>query len=157
MARRVFFSFKYLDVSRAMVVRHSWVTQGRDAAGFVDAADFEKIKRQGDSAIKRWIDSQLNSTSVTVVLVGAKTCSSRWVKYEIEQSIARGNGLLGIDISKIKGLDGSTTDRCGEIPKGYKFYLWNNVMVMRTWESGSKRLPRLPGADLKNLADAAVQ
>lgn len=126
MARRVFFSFKYLDVSRAMVVRHSWVTQGRDAAGFVDAADFEKIKRQGDSAIKRWIDSQLNSTSVTVVLVGAKTCSSRWVKYEIEQSIARGNGLLGIDISKIKGLDGSTTDRCGEIPKGYKFYLWNN-------------------------------
>lgn len=126
MARRVFFSFKYLDVSRAMVVRHSWVTQGRDSAGFVDAADFEKIKRQGDSAIKRWIDSQLNSTSVTVVLVGAKTCSSRWVKYEIEQSIARGNGLLGIDISKIKGLDGSTTDRCGEIPKGYKFYLWNN-------------------------------
>lgn len=126
MARRVFFSFKYLDVSRAMVVRNSWVTQGREAAGFVDAADFEKIKRQGDPAIKRWIDSQLNSTSVTVVLVGAKTCSSRWVKYEIEQSIARGNGLLGIDISKIKGFDGVTTDRCGEIPKGYKFYLWNN-------------------------------
>lgn len=126
MARRVFFSFKYLDVSRAMVVRNSWVTQGRDAAGFVDAADFEKIKRQGDAAVKRWIDSQLNSTSVTVVLVGAKTCSSRWVKYEIEQSIARGNGLLGIDISKIKGFDGATTDRCGEIPKSYKFYLWNN-------------------------------
>lgn len=126
MARRVFFSFKYLDVSRAMVVRNSWVTQGREAAGFVDAADFEKIKRQGDGAIKRWIDSQLINTSVTVVLVGAKTCSSRWVQYEIAQSIARGNGLLGIDVSKIKSFDGSTTDRCGEIPKGYKFYLWNN-------------------------------
>lgn len=126
MARRVFFSFKYLDVSRAMVVRNSWVTQGREAAGFVDAANFESIKRQGDAAIKRWIDNQLNGTSVTVVLVGAKTCSSRWVKYEIEQSIHRGNGLLGIDISKIKGLDGSTSDRCGQIPRGYKFYLWNN-------------------------------
>jgi len=126
MARRVFFSFKYLDVSRAMVVRNSWVMQGREAAGFVDAADFEKIKGQGDAAIKRWIDNQLEGTSVTVVLVGAETCSSRWVKYEIEQSITRGNGLLGIDISKIKGLDGSTTGRCGQIPKGYKFYLWNN-------------------------------
>jgi len=126
MARRVFFSFKYHDVSRAMVVRNSWVTQGREAAGFIDAADFEKVKKQGDAAIKRWIDNQLHGTSVTVVLVGAKTCSSRWVKYEIEQSIARGNGLLGIDVSKIKGIDGTTTDRCGQIPKGYEFYLWNN-------------------------------
>ena len=107
-----------------MVVRNSWVTQGRQAAGFVDAADFESIKRQGDSAIKRWIDGQLLNTSVTVVLVGAKTCSSRWVKYEIELSIARGNGLLGIDVSKIKDFDGNTSYRCGEIPKGYKFYLW---------------------------------
>lgn len=124
MARRVFFSFKYEDVSRAMVVRNSWVTQGKEAAGFIDAADFEKIKRQGDAAIKRWIDDQLNGTSVTVVLVGQKTCSSRWVKYEIEKSIAIGNGLLGIDISKIKDLQGNTSERCGEIPAGYSFYLW---------------------------------
>jgi hypothetical protein len=124
MARRVFFSFKYKDVSRAMVVRNSWVAQGREAAGFIDAADFEKVKRQGDAAIKRWINSQLMGTSVTVVLVGAKTCGSRWVKYEIEQSKARGNGLLGIDVSKIKDLKGATSERCGEIPRGYPFYLW---------------------------------
>ena len=125
MARRVFFSFKYKDdVSRAMVVRNSWVTQGKEAAGFVDAAEFEKLKRQGDAAIKRWIDNQLKGTSVTVVLVGKNTCSSRWVKYEIEKSIEIGNGLLGIDISKIKDLQGNTSDRCGQIPKGYPFYLW---------------------------------
>jgi len=124
MARRVFFSFEYSDVSRAMVVRNSWVTQGKEAAGFTDAAEFEKIQRQGDEAIKRWIDSQLKGTSVTVVLVGANTCSSRWVKYEIEKSKKIGNGLLGIDISKIKDLQEKTTERCGEIPKGYSFYLW---------------------------------
>lgn len=125
MARRVFFSFKYKDVSRAMVVRNSWVTRGREAAGFIDHANFEKIKKRGDQAIRNWIDDQLDGTSVTVVLVGAKTCASRWVKYEIDQSIERGNGLLGIDISKIKDLNGDTSDRCGEIPKGYPFYLWN--------------------------------
>ncbi len=126
MARRTFFSFKYKDVSRAMVVRNSWVTQGKEAAGFIDAANFEEIKRKGDPAIKAWIDNQLKGTSVTVVLVGEKTCSSRWVKYEIEKSIEIGNGLLGIDVSKIKDLQGNTSDRCGKMPNGYNFYLWNN-------------------------------
>lgn len=126
MARRVFFSFEYGDVTRAMVVRNSAVTKGKEAAGFIDAAEFEKLEKQGDSAVKAWIDKQLAGTSVTAVLVGAKTCTSKWVKYEIEQSIKRGSGLLGIDISKIKDLNGNTTDRCGKIPTGYSFYLWNN-------------------------------
>ena len=126
MARKVFFSFKYKDdVSRAMVVRNSWVTQGREAAGFVDAAEFERLKRLGDTAIMLWINNQLKGTSVTVVLVGEHTCASRWVKYEIAKSIEIGHGLLGIDISKIKDLDGNTSKRCGQIPKGYKFYYWN--------------------------------
>ena len=125
MARKVFFSFKYEDVSRTMIVRNSWVTQGKELAGFIDKAEFEAIKRRGDTAIKNWIDDQLNGTSVTVVLVGAKTCSSRWVQYEIDQSVARGNGIIGIDISKIKDLKGNTSERCGQIPKGYPFYLWN--------------------------------
>ncbi len=124
MARRVFFSFEYSDVNRAMVVRNSWVTKG-EAAGFVDAAEFEKVEEEGDAAIKEWIDGQLINTSVTAVLVGADTCSSTWVKYEIEKSIDRGNGLLGIDISKIKDLKGKTTERCGQLPSGYSFYLWN--------------------------------
>ena len=126
MARRVFFSFEYdHDVSRAMVVRNSWITQGKEAAGFVDAVAFEEVKKGGDAAIKRWIREQLFGTSVTVVLVGSHTCSSRYVRYEIEESEARDNGLLGIDVSKIRDLNGKTTERCGEIPKGFKFYFWN--------------------------------
>lgn len=127
MARRVFFSFEYEhDVWRAMVVRNSWLIQGREAAGFLDAADFEEVERRGNAAIRRWIDDQILGTSVTVVLVGSHTCSSRWVRYEIEQSEERENGLLGIDISKIKNRNGYTSKRCGKIPQGYPFYLWNN-------------------------------
>lgn len=125
MARKVFFSFAYEDVSRAMVVRNSAVVKGNEAAGFIDHADFERIKRQGDRAIKNWIDSQLQGSTVTAVLVGAETCLSRWVRYEIEQSKSRGNGLLGIDISKIKDLACKTSECCGRIPAGYDFYLWN--------------------------------
>ena len=123
MARKVFFSFKYEDVSRAMVVRNSDVIRGDAKAGFIDKADFEKVKKQGDAAIKAWIDDQLKGTTVTAVLVGEKTCDSRWVKYEIEASKKRGNGLLGIDISKIKDLNGNTSERCGKLPDGYPFYL----------------------------------
>jgi hypothetical protein len=126
MARKVFFSFKYEDVSRAMVVRNSWVTQGKEAAGFVDAANFEKLKARGDGAIQRWIDGQLTGTSVTVVLVGKNTCGSRWVKYEIAKSEALGQGLLGIDVSKIRDFKKATSTRCGQIPRGYPFYYWNN-------------------------------
>ena len=107
-------------------MRNSWITPDREAAGFVDAAEFENVERQGEGAIKRWIDSQLKATSVTVVLVGSHTCTSRWVSYEIEKSEEIGNGLLGIDIGKIKDPRTKTTsERCGEIPKGYPFYLWN--------------------------------
>lgn len=127
MARRVFFSFEYEhDVSRANVVRNSSVTQGKEAAGFVDAADFEEVKKGGDAAIKKWIREQLIGTSVTVVLVGSHTCYSKYVQYEIDQSEEKGNGLLGIDVSKIKDLGGNTTERCGRIPSGHRFYDWDN-------------------------------
>ena len=124
MTRRVFFSFEYSDVTRAMVVRNSWVTKGREAAGFVDAAEFEKVEKQGEKVIKAWIDEQLKGTSVTCVLVGANTCSSKWVQYEIDASVAKGNGVFGVDISKIAGFDKSTTDCCGPFPKGHTFYRW---------------------------------
>lgn len=144
MGRKVFFSFKYEDVNRAMIVRNSWVVEGSVKAGFIDKADFESVERQGPVGIKRWIDNQLNGTSVTVVLVGANTCSSKWVKYEIEQSIARGNGLLGIDISKVASFNAAATERCGEIPIGYEFYLWNK-------QEGHKNL----GSWIEKAAQAA--
>lgn len=57
-------------------------------------------------------------------------------KYEIAKSKEIGNGLLGIDISKIKDLQQNTADRCGQIPKGYPFYLWfkeDGYKNMRGW------------------------
>jgi hypothetical protein len=125
MARRVFFSFEYEhDVSRANVVRKSGITKGIEDAGYIDAAEFEKVKKNGETAVKTWIGEQLKGTTVTVVLVGEYTCSSKWVKYELEASEKRGNGLLGIDISKIEDFKGKTSERCGKLPDGYPFYLW---------------------------------
>lgn len=105
--RHVFFSFDWDDVWRVNQVRHSWVAKGSyTAAGFVDSAQIETLKRNTDLAIKRWIGRQLDGTSVTCVLIGNQTANSRWVKYEIEQSIKKGNGLLGVYIHNVKNVKG---------------------------------------------------
>jgi len=141
MARRAFFSFHYEnDVWRANVVRNSWVTKdSKEAAGFIDAADFEEIRKGGDSAIKNWIDGQLYNTSVTVVLIGSDTSNRSYVQYEVQRSYERGNGMLGIHIHGIKDQSGNTSEKgdhyFGEIGKDsggnaiyfgskYKIYDW---------------------------------
>ncbi len=127
--RRVFFSFHYQrDVWRANVVRNSGVVIGQAAAGFTDASLWEKAKKQGDAAVKKMIDDALVNTSVTVVLLGAKTAGRKFINYEIDKSIERNNGILGIHIHNIKDQNGDTDDK-GDIPykliKGnYKVYTW---------------------------------
>ncbi len=116
MARKVFFSFHYQrDLWRVNVVRNSSVVEGISAAGFSDASLWENAKKQGDPAIQRLIDNGLSGTTVTVVLIGAQTANRRWVTYEIQKSIERGNGLLGVRIHTIKDRDGRT-DSPGLIP-----------------------------------------
>lgn len=105
MARRAFFSFHYeKDSWRAGQVRNSNVTQPIN--GYVDKAQWEEVKKKGDAAIKKWIDEQLKGTSVTVILIGKETAGRKYVKYEIEQSIKKGNGLLGIYIHNVKNAKG---------------------------------------------------
>lgn len=105
MARRVFFSFHYdEDVNRSMIVRNSWVIQGKEAAGFIDKAEFEKIKRNGENAVCKWIDKQLEGTSVTVVLIGKETLNRPFVQYEIIKSIERGNAIIGIHIHNLRDM-----------------------------------------------------
>ena len=132
MARRVFFSFHYeRDLWRVNVVRNSGAIEGVSAAGFHDASLWEETKRKGDVAVKKLIDSGLDATTVTVVLIGAETANRKYVSYEVEQSVARGNGILGIRINNIKDKDGRT-DPPGPVPSA----LTTIGAAVYTWEYG---------------------
>lgn len=129
MARRVFFSFHYeRDAVRAGQVRNSNVIKDKsiETSDFIDAAKWEEIKRGGDEAIKRWIENQLNGTSVTVVLIGAKTSERKWIKYEIDESLGKGNGLLGIYIHKCPLFDRSA-DTKGKNPFDNLYFDRNGI------------------------------
>lgn len=117
MARRVFFSFHYSrDVWRVNQIRNSWVTQQNRSAGFIDAADFEAVQRRGTSAVRAWIDRQLNGTTVTAVLIGQKTASRDYVHYEIERSIDQNNGFVPIYIHSLSNEKGETNWFAGDNP-----------------------------------------
>lgn len=110
MARKVFFSFHYQnDIWRVSQVRNSWLTHRGKTNTFMDAADWESVKKNGSTSIKRWIDRQLSGTSVTVVLIGNETANRKYVMYEIEESYRRGNGLLGVYIHGLKNRNGETS------------------------------------------------
>ena len=129
MARSVFFGFHYQrDVWRASIVRNAGVVDAQAAAGFKDLSIWEEARKKGDAAIKKMIDDALIGTTVTAVLIGAETANRKYVNYEIEKSIERGNGVLGIRIHGIRDQNGNV-DFAGTVPAklssgGYSVYTW---------------------------------
>jgi antiphage defense system Thoeris ThsB-like protein len=127
MARRVFFSFHYQrDIWRVNVVRNCWITQDRQVAGYWDASLWEEAQKKGDAAIRKMIDDALTYTSVTVVLIGAETSTRQYVRYEIEKSLEKGNGLLGVYINDLKDRLGYSDYR-GSNPFDAMFTLRNGI------------------------------
>lgn len=125
MARRVYFAFHYQrDIFRVNVVRNSGLLQ--EEAGFFDGSLWEEAKKSGDAAIKKMIGDGLKGTTVTAFLLGQETSDRPWVRYELEQSFARGNGLLGIYIhgitctrSGLLGTKGTNIFDTFNFPKGH--------------------------------------
>lgn len=99
MVARCFFSFHYAnDAWRVSQVRNiGFVDGNRPAAD----NDWETVRRGGDPAIKRWIDSQMEGRSTVVVMIGSETAGRRWINYEIENGWQRGKAILGVRIHRL--------------------------------------------------------
>jgi hypothetical protein len=116
---------------------------GCAAAGFQDASIWEEAKKKGNAAITALIDKGLENTSVTLVCVGYKTAGRTYINYEIDQSIARGNGIVAVQIHHLKDKEGNT-DPEGAIPskigsKGYKAYKYVDHEKLGRWIEDAAR------------------
>ncbi len=102
---------------------------GPDVAGFFDHSEYEAAKKKGEEEIKRLIRAKLAGTTVTVVLIGSETASRPYVQYEIQQSVAQKNGLLGIYIHHLEDQGGLTSNQGPKpaVPYGVEFpaYAWD--------------------------------
>lgn len=109
MKRQVFFSFEYMkDAWRASQIRN--LGKVSESSTFSDN-DWEEVKEKNDSAIKAWIDSQMEKRSCIVVLVGKTTSSRKWIKYEIEKAYELNKGIVGIYVHKLKDQYGYQTEK----------------------------------------------
>lgn len=103
MKRQTFFSFHFKNDSwRASEVRNMGVVEGNKP---VSDNDWEKVKKEGDEAIEKWINKQLKGKECTIVLIGSETYNRKWVEYEIERSWNLGKGIVGIKIHNLKDKD----------------------------------------------------
>lgn len=99
MVARCFYSFHYAnDAWRASQVRNIRLEDGNRPA---TDNEWEAIKKGGDAAIARWIDSQMEGKSTVIVLIGTETFGRRWINYEIVNGWNRRKALLGIRIHRL--------------------------------------------------------
>jgi hypothetical protein len=109
MARKVFFSFYYIEDNwRAAQIRNMGVIEGNNA---ISDNDWEAVKKGGDKAIQNWIDSQIKGRSCTIVLIGKNTAGRKWIDYEINKSWEEGKGVFGIYIHGLKNSNGKQSDK----------------------------------------------
>lgn len=137
MARRTFFSFDYRYVWKVNQIRNMPEVTGVAAAGFSDASLWEEAKKKGDKEIKAMINAALKNTTVTVVCVTHGTAQRKFINYEIDQSLAKGNGLVAIQIHHLKDQNGNTGS-AGAIPaqieaNGFKAYKYSTPERLAAW------------------------
>lgn len=107
--RQVFFSFHYeLDSWRVNQIKQIGAIEGQKIC---NPNEWEQVKRQGDNAIKRWIDNNMKHRSCVIVLIGKETAGRKWVKYEIKKAWEDGKALMGIYIHNIKDSGSRTTSK----------------------------------------------
>lgn len=114
--KRVFLSFHYAD--------DNWRVQQIKNIGSIEEQpllsynEWEKIKQQGDTAIKNWINAQMNGKSCTVVLIGANTANRKWINYETSHTWDSGKPVVGIYVNKLKDANGNQSAK-GNNPFAY--------------------------------------
>lgn len=144
MARRAFFSFHYKHVWKVNQIRSMPNITGTAAAGFQDASLWEEAKKKGGKEIKNMIDKGLENTSVTVVLITYGATNRKYINYEIDQSLARGNGLVAVQIHHLKDPNVEVNSP-GAIPSkieanGFKAYKYTNKEALAKWIEEAAKL-----------------
>jgi len=137
MARKTFFSFDYRNVWKVNQIRNLPNVISTAAAGFQDASLWENAKKESELEIKKMIDDALKGTTVTVVLVTCGTSDRRFINYEIDQSLARGNGLVAVKIHHLKDQHGNSGKE-GIIPpkiqsNGFRDYTYTTPEELAEW------------------------
>ena len=94
-ASHLFISFAYEDANEVNLLRGQAKNEN-STLQFDDYSVKEAFDSKNAEYIKRQIRERIDRCSVTLVYLSSKTASSRWVSWEIEESLKRGKGVIGV-------------------------------------------------------------
>ncbi len=95
MKRKVFLSFVEEDLQLVNLFRGQAKNDNSDLE-FYDFSVKEPYNSVNEDYIKQQIRQKLDLVSVTLCLFGHDTYRSKYVKWEIETSVGKGKGLVGV-------------------------------------------------------------
>lgn len=93
--KNVFLSFAYEDIDEVNLLRGQ-AKNDRSELEFNDWSVREPFDSERADYLRQKIGERISQSSVTVVYLSASAASSRWVNWEIEESIRRGKAVVGV-------------------------------------------------------------
>ncbi len=131
--RNVFISFSSEDLDEVNLLRGQAKNENSNIE-FNDWSLKEPFDSEKADYIKRGIRERIRQSSVTVVYVSDKTADSKWVDWEIRESLAMGKGVVAMHKGNAppKRLPKSITDN------QIKVVPWNQKQLAKAIEKESE-------------------
>ncbi|MFV0489676.1 MAG: TIR domain-containing protein [Vibrio fluvialis] len=133
-SRHVFISFDHEDLDEVNLLRGQAKNDKADLQ-FDDHSVKEPFDSVNADYIKRQIREKIDRCSVTVVYLSEKAASSKWVNWEIEESVKRGRGIIGV----YKGEKAPSSVPSAFAQNGCKAVKWEHATLMKAIEDASTR------------------
>jgi len=131
-SRHVFISFDHDDLDEVNLLRGQAKNDKTDLQ-FDDHSVKEPYDSTNADYIKRSIREKIDRCSVTLVYLTDKTAASKWVNWEIEESLRRGKGVIGV----YKGGTPPTKYPPAFQQNGCKAVKWEHVALRKAIEDAS--------------------
>ena len=87
MAKKIFISYDYDNDRNYKNMLKAWDANGAFDFSFEDNSADVSINSTDAAAIKRAISAKINAAPYFLCIVGEKTATSSWVKWEIEKAV----------------------------------------------------------------------
>jgi len=133
-SRHVFISFANEDIDEVNLLRGQAKSEKTDLQ-FDDFSVKEAFDSKNADYIKRQIREKIERTSVTVVYLSSSSAQSKWVDWEIQESLKMGKGVVGVH-------KGDKPPR--ELPQTFKennlkIVKWSHQELSKAIERASKK------------------
>ena len=112
--KKVFVSYDYDNDKSYKNLLLAWDVNSSFDFHFDDTSADVSINSTNAVAIKRAISAKINNSTYFLCIIGAKTCKSTWVKWEISKAVELGRKIVAVKINstntspdEIKGVGAS--------------------------------------------------